>query len=572
MLLLLLALLMAQPASAVEIKSSATLPAGLLNNINLHVGGIKMPTDCIVGKRLKRRLEQAIAKAIEGVAVYQYQLHSLEPIATDGESQCQQWQLELAVSPPVNIQQLDIGLYGPGAANAKLGKALAAFPLKTGMALDHQRYEQGKSDLLATANLLGFFDAQWQKSVIQIDREQNQALIHLHLATGERYQFGGLLNSLTAEDEALITGLRPFEPGEPYQSDKLNLFTQRLKRSGYFQSVFVRPVVQAANNRQVPLEVVFKFKPKNQYNLGGGFSSDTGPRARASWKRSRLNASGHSIESELFISEPEQSVGLRYRMPLSNPAQNFISLQLGWRNTHDNDTDSESLSISAKRHWLDQQADWQRVLHLRLERERFTQGSEPGQVTSLVLPGATVSRFRSDGELYPFWGDRQLLTIEAGSDSLASDIDVIKVLGQSRWLREIGRFRWFARAELGGIHTSDFEQLPASMRFFAGGDQSIRGFGYQSLSPMDELGGLSGARYLYTASTEVSVPVSEKWRIAAFADVGNASDTLFEELVSGVGAGVHWITPLGPVRLYLARGNSQLENTWRLHFALGAAL
>ena len=114
--------------------------------------------------------------------------------------------------------------------------------------------------------------------------------------------------------------------------------------------------------------------------------------------------------------------------------------------------------------------------------------------------------------------------------------------------------------------------MPSSLRFFAGGDQSIRGFGYQTISPVDETGQLTGARYLSVGSLEYAHPVAEKWRLASFVDTGTATNDYRDPLKVGSGFGVRWISPLGPIRFDLAFGVSETKIPWRLHFGLGAEL
>ena len=114
--------------------------------------------------------------------------------------------------------------------------------------------------------------------------------------------------------------------------------------------------------------------------------------------------------------------------------------------------------------------------------------------------------------------------------------------------------------------------MPASLRFFAGGDQSIRGFGYQTISPVDASGKLTGARYLTTGSLEYDHPVAEKWRLATFVDAGTATNDYLDPIKVGTGLGIRWISPLGPIRFDLAFGVSEVQIPWRLHFGLGAEL
>lgn len=591
---LLILLIFTFRAIAIELEIIDEIPTELQKNLKTSVQNIAPPTECIVSNRYKQRLNDSLEQAFQGLSYYQFEIIALEPEINVRENTnritCDRWRLSAKPGEPLKVASTDIQLQGDGKEFQPLIRNVAAFSLKQGDVFSHSSYEKGKSLIQNTAALNGYFDAGWQTAQVRVSKAANSADIQLIFNTGERYLFGELVNNLSASDKQLIDGFKPFAVGEAYSSDQLNLFSQRLKNSGYFQSVLVRPLLHlveevhltketnSTEEKQVPLELVYKFRPKNEYTLGGGINSDTGPRVRASWKRARLNGQGHSVEAETLISGPEQLIGVRYRIPLNNPAKNFISVQSGFKRFDNIDTQSDILNLSVKRHWISSTSEWQNVAHLKVEQERFIQGSDAQQTTTLVLPGFTTSRYRSDGELYPMWGDRQLFTVEVGNGDLGSDIDIARGMVQSRWLREIDTFstntplRVFSRFELGALTSSDFDQVPASLRFFAGGDQSIRGFGYQALSPLDEAGELTGGQYLYTFSAEVSMAITEKWRAAAFIDAGNASDRLLDDIATGIGAGIHWITPVGPVRLYVARGNSDIEQTWRLHFSLGAAL
>jgi translocation and assembly module TamA len=128
------------------------------------------------------------------------------------------------------------------------------------------------------------------------------------------------------------------------------------------------------------------------------------------------------------------------------------------------------------------------------------------------------------------------------------------------------------RTDLGTLLTSDFDSVPLNMRFYAGGDQSVRGFDYQSLSPRDATGQAVGAANLITASSEYAWRLTQRWRLAAFVDTGNAFDSLNDGLATGAGVGVRWISPVGPVRLDVAWGVSESASSPRIHFFMGPAL
>ena len=267
------------------------------------------------------------------------------------------------------------------------------------------------------------------------------------------------------------------------------------------------------------------------------------------------------------FSQPEQNASIKYKVPLEDPLNNYLSYQAGVKAENDNDTQSEALTLAVQRHWGSQQSDWQRIGFLRLEQEKFTQGTDDQQTTTLLLPGLTLSRRRARGGLDINWGDKQQYTLEGATQEVVSDIDLVRISLQSKWLRSYGKHRVFVRAELGAIATNDFSQVPSSLRYFAGGDQSVRGFALNTLSP-EEDDELTGGQYLNVASAEYSYPVSQNWRMALFTDIGNASDKPFKDLATGIGLGASWSSPVGPIRFYFARGNSVEETTWRFHFSM----
>ncbi|MDU0354545.1 BamA/TamA family outer membrane protein [Paraglaciecola aquimarina] len=208
---------------------------------------------------------------------------------------------------------------------------------------------------------------------------------------------------------------------------------------------------------------------------------------------------------------------------------------------NNNDTHSDKLSVSVTRNWTVENSDWQRSAFLKLEQETFVQGIDPEQTIQLLMPGFTLSRLRTKGGLDVYWGDRQSITTEFASDSLLSDINMFRVTALSKWLRSIDEHRFLLRFQAGGISTSSFDRVPASLRYFAGGDQSVRGFGYETLSPyeLDENNekSLTGGQYLTVASIEYSYPVVEDWRASVFVDAGNASDNIAEDIATGYGIG-----------------------------------
>ncbi|MFQ3235563.1 MAG: translocation and assembly module TamA [Paraglaciecola sp.] len=566
--LVLILLLSPQFVFAMNVNIQGIDNSLLQDNIKVHIGIIGSPVNCEMTDNYQHIIEDTVATGAQAIGYYKLKVRQLRLPKTN---QCDELNLTIEQGPQIKIQDKNIQLEGPGKQDGVMLKLIEEFTLNIGSPLEHRKYETLKKKLQRTAQIRGYFDAKFIKQEIQVDLKAYTASIDLRFATGARYKFGDLEIPQDDKAQVLIREIIPFNQGDYYHGDKLAQFNQNLKLTGYFQQVVARPLVSEAKNNLVPIEVITTNKPKDTINFGGGFSTDTGPRVRLNWQRPWVNSRGHSLSADIFASAAEQNLSVKYKIPLEDPLDNYLSFQGGAKAENDNDTVSEAFTIAVQRHWGSVDSDWKRIAFLRFEQERFRQGIEPRQTTTLLIPGATLSRRRTLGGLDLTWGDTQQFTIEAASQQLVSDIDLARLTVQSKWLRSFAEHRIFVRAELGAIATSDFSQVPSSLRYFAGGDQSVRGFGYETLSPL-EGEQLTGGQYLNVASVEYSYPVTQSWRGALFADVGNASDKPFKNLATGMGLGASWLSPVGPIRIYFAFGHSDYENTKRLHFSMGPVL
>lgn len=561
------ALLNTSTSYAIEVKFENSKNKALNANISAHLAIIEASPTCSISTGFDELLQTSIQKASKALGYYHVVVVDMQLYG----NACSKLQLTIEQGPQTTISKRDIVLVIEGPEDNVLQQAIDNFPLSVGDPLQHNLYSSAKASLLSLSQLRGYFDVKFDEQKIAVDKEANTATITLTLNTGQRYQFGPLKMPPQSRSETLVNQVLTFKEGDYYHAEKLAAFNQNLNRIGYFQQVVARPVLTKAINNQIPIEVIATDKPRDIFNVGGGVSTDTGPRVQFQWERPWVNLKGHSFSTEIFVSALEQNLSASYRVPLEDPLDNYLNFQIGIKNEDNNDTESETFTVSAQRHWGEGQGSWSKIGFLRLEQESFIQGSAERESTSLLIPGVTLSRRRSRGGLDINWGDRQRVTVEGTSKSVVSDIDIFRVSAESKWIRSLNKHRFTLRAELGAIATNDFSQVPSSLRYFAGGDQSIRGFGFENLSPIED-GELTGGRFLSVASVEYSYPIVPNWRLATFVDAGNASEDLFDDTAYSFGIGGSWLSPVGPIRLYLARGHSEADDTLRLHFSMGPAL
>ena len=218
-------------------------------------------------------------------------------------------------------------------------------------------------------------------------------------------------------------------------------------------------------------------------------------------------------------------------------------------------------------------SEWQRNIGLRWEEERYEYDrGASSRRSAFLLPSIGFSRLKSDSALDPSRGYRLQTEVSAGSGDALSDADIVHVTALAKGLVTLAdRHRLLGRIELGAVATNKFSAIPPSLRFFAGGDQSVRGYDYQSLSPRDANRNRVGARYLLAKSLEYQYQFADRWRVATFVDRGNAVDSLTDAMKAGVGAGIRWVSPIGPLRLDFAHALHD-ERGWRIHFSMGPEL
>ncbi len=202
----------------------------------------------------------------------------------------------------------------------------------------------------------------------------------------------------------------------------------------------------------------------------------------------------------------------------------------------------------------------------------FVVGVDEG-ISRLFLPGLAWERTRADDRIFTRDGYRLRFIVRGAHEDVLSTTTLLQLKGDVKYIRPLGeRMRFIARAGAGRTYTDEFHELPATLRFFAGGDQSVRGYDYESLGPRDAEGHVSGGEITVVGSTELELMFLKSWGVAAFFDAGNAFSTssswTFEK---GTGAGLRWLSPVGLIRVDGAYAVGT-PNMVRLHIGIGPDL
>ncbi|WP_407475593.1 autotransporter assembly complex protein TamA [Acinetobacter baumannii] len=350
---------------------------------------------------------------------------------------------------------------------------------------------------------------------------------------------------------------------------------------------------QAREEKRIPVIVTLNADKLNSLETGIGYGTDTGARLRSQYRRSIVNKYGHSFDANLEVSEIRQSIDGRYSIPYKHPLNDYFNIVGGYeRETRDDigpDVSllTESAVLGGERVIKKPLGNWQHTIGVRYRLDRLTQ---KGNVDISELPDAfktaaseqeallfsyETSKTSSNTRLNPTKAFKQTYKLELGSESLLSDANMAIATAGWRFIYSLGEnddHQFVGRSDFSYIFTDEFDKVPYNLRFFTGGDQTIRGFDYKSLSPEDN-GYKIGGQALAVGSLEYNYQFKEGWRAAVFSDFGNAYDKSFSNPTAySVGVGIRWKSPIGPIRLDVASGISDDNHPIRLHFFIGPQL
>ncbi|EGQ8081341.1 outer membrane protein assembly factor [Vibrio parahaemolyticus] len=541
------------------------IDGALEDNVKAYLSSIP-EKDYSTSLRFQARLDQSITEALNALGYYHAKIsYSI----SEGNDELI---VNIRKGLPVKIKVMDVVISGEAKEDEEFANLIAKSPLKVGRILNQGEYDSLKSGIRNLALQRGYFNGDFKLNKLEVIPELNEANVRLHYDSGIRYHFGPVEITGSQIWENRVESMRPFEIGEPYLVSDVGEYNQNLSNTDWFSSVFVEPdLSKLEDGRELPIKVSLAPAAKNQIETGIGYSTDTGVRGTLKWKKPWVSARGHSFNTALSLSKPEQTITAGYKIPLDDVLREYYQLQFGLKHLDNRDTESLESNLAVERHWLTD-GGWHKTVYVRHLYENFSQGLQDDGV-QFVLPGATFSRTRVRGGSMPMWGDKQSVTVEYGDPALLSETRVLRLLGRSSWIRGIGEnHRGLFRLEGGANITEEFEKLSPSLRFFAGGDNNIRGYGYESISPVDESGALTGAKYILSSTLEYQYRVYGNWWAATFYDIGDAfNDT--PEWKSGAGVGIRWASPVGPVSFDFAWGlDEKPNNEFRIHFSLGPEL
>jgi len=543
----------------------------MLGNVEAHLSLAQESCDAPDWK-IRRLFAQADGEIRDALEVFGYYSVTVKKQLEIGEP-CWRAQFAIDTGPPVTLRSAIVSVEGPGQTDEAFQTLLGKNPLLVGQTLDHAVYENYKKRITELASRRGYFDGTFTASRIHVIPEQQAADILLTFNTGERYRFGQIVIDQDVVHTELVNRYIDFETGMYYNAAYITRLYESLLVSGYFDNLDIRTIPRSEPERNVLVTISGTEGKARTYSGGIGFGTDTGPKLRASYNNRRRNKQGHQSGATASVSQVISEIGLNYRLPLDNPKAEWLSFDTGYR-YEDTDTSRSKQAKFGIRRLKSRRSQWLQTEFLDVSYEDYKVGEDSG-TSFLLIPGLSWSQAISSGPPRPVSGHRVNLQISGTAEAIGSSVsffqgDIFGKLIRPLWPSA----RAIARAEVGFTLTDDFSDMPASLRYFAGGDFSVRGYDYQSLGPLDASGKVAGGENLLVTSIELDQKVAEKWSVAAFVDAGNAFDDFDDmDLKFGTGIGLRWFSPLGAIRVDVAFPlENDSDDNYRLHITLGPDL
>ena len=515
--------------------------------------------------RYQSSILEAVKKSLQALGYY----HAVITMERDDKDR-EQLNIEVDPGQPVLIRDIKVELKGDARKNRSFKRIVKRSPLKKGSVFNSGEYEDLKSSLNTQAQSLGFFDAKMQTHTVKIYPEDYAADVELVFDSGTRYRFGDIVYGEIPENtKRLIQEMLTFKPGSKYRSVRLGNLNKDLASTGYFQQIDIRPMRNRTENYHVPIFINVTPNKNHEIETGVGYSTDEGPRLSLTWDIPLINDKGHSLTNEALLSAPRTELTSSYKIPYGNPLTEFYDLQAGYQYKEQEDTKSNLGSTSFHK-WNKNPQGWDRDLFFRIQYENYKQGLQDGD-SFLVIPGISMTRHHAKGgKLDPKSGYLIMSKAELSDKFWGSDQNFVKLWGRTKGLTTLAeKHRFIGRIEQGAIWINDVSTVPPSIRFFTGGDQTVRGYNYESIAPKDANGKLIGAQYMTALSVEYNYQFLDHWRAAVFVDSGTATNDYKDDWKTGAGFGIRWVTPLGALRVDLAFAVSEPGTPYKLHFSMG---
>ena len=483
---------------------------------------------------------------------------------------------------PVRVRGWNVGVEGDADNDRGVRAALDGFLPRKGEVLDHTLYEASKAKVGRALAGHGYFDADFAAHRVEVTRAEFAADIDLRWTSGARYALGDATFTQAPKAiirDALLHKLVGWTPGEAYDDAELERLRRSLVALDYFGVVEVLPQPESATDKVVPVQVNLTPAPRSIYTAGVNYGTRSGAGFSLGVERRYLNSRGHKALAQLDYANKRKAATLQYRVPAFAWLDGWYTASLQAADEQTDSLDTRRLEFVASRSGqYNDHLNLVASLHVLRERWSYFTLDKPVldyQYASFVFPELRAEYIDVDNRLAPRRGAGGTLTLRGGKGGANGDASFVQLHASAGWFRGLAAdSRLIVRGEAGHTFTGELLALPPSLRYYAGGDRSVRGYGWREIGPRirNSVGDsyALGAANMFAGSVEYERYFNGPWGAAVFVDSGSAFDGKSPDMHTGVGIGLRWRSPVGPVRIDIARGLKSPDSPFTLHLNIGA--
>ena len=520
-------------------------------------------------ERLRRLVDEAVAEAKEALATEGY---FSADVSSSIEQSSEPWLVRLRVEPGprTRVGEVEIRFSGPvtadGEARSLMNRVRQGWTLRRGQPFRQEDWEAAKRGAVRELAGWRYAAAKIASSEAHIDPKAAQARLTIDLDSGPPFRFGAIdVTGARRYPAALVVNLAPLKAGDVYDRDRLLLYQQRLLESGYFASVQAEVDANPALADAAPLHVAVLEGNSQRIEGGISYNTDVGPRVEARYGNMDIFDSAWRFRSSLRLDQKIKDLRLDFDSPPRPGAvwQNYFA------QAKEQDIQNEltrNLTVGVSHNLSFGPTPAALVLSATNEDQRI--GDQVADTRYAVYFGGRRQLRKTDALVLPRRGYVGTVEVGGAPATLSSRAFLRGVVSATLFL-PVGRSGdLILRGQGGAVLSNALEGIPSNFLFRTGGDQTVRGYAFESLG-VQQAGAIVGGRRLLVGSAEYVFWVSDIWGVAVFADAGDAWDAGLrpDKLAHGYGAGPRFRTPIGPVRADLAYGERTGE--WRLHFSVG---
>jgi len=481
---------------------------------------------------------------------------------------------------PVRVRNSHIVLTGWAEDDQYLQRDVRDFQPAIGAVFNHTQYEASKIRITRRLAERGYFDADFTQRRVEVTRAEHAADIDLSWDSGRRYDMGPVRFQYDYFVPGLFDPLVYWDEGSYYHEGKLDRLRESLNKLGYFSTIDIQPKPEEADaDGRVPIDVRLERAKRTIYSAGLSYGSESGPGVRGGLERRYVNSRGHKMDTQLDFAQKRKSLTTAYRIPAFGWLDGWYSFTAGYYDEQTDYIDLRNVKLSASRSG-EINDNWTAIASINALRERwrYSTNDQPDpfyQYATFVYPQIEARFTNVDNRTFPRKGIAARMFVRGGVEGVGSDTSFVQAWGQMFWFVGVGETdRLIMRGEAGSTWTADLVSMPPSLRFFAGGDNSIRGYAFREVGPRtpppDKYA--LGGKQVLTGSIEYERYFKGgPWGAAVFVDSGSAFDNR-PDFHTGVGVGLRWRSPIGPVRVDVAHGLKDPDSQFQLYINVGANL